>query len=410
MNIDCLSVGILVADHGCVPIDHAPAAGELVLTDGLSLSIGGCAANAAIDLARVGVKVGVVGSVGQDVFGQFIVETLEAGGVATSSVRRLTGVGTSGTLIVNVRGQDRRFVHTMGANARFTAADIPLERVRAAKVLYVGGYLLMPALVPEELAEAFRQARRWGVTTVLDVVLPGPGDHWGATGPRAPRDGFVSSEHPTKPRRSRVSPTPARKLRVSLRGGGRHRGHHLRRRRNSVGFRDRSPARRHLSCQLRRGTPAPEMPSTRVTSRGCWPAAIRAAASPGPVPWAPVACVRSVPAGKRLHPRRAGRLSCRTRTIGRKLVNSRRWQRPPGFSRAWARAGRNSTQTLYLLELPCVITLTSHFPPLYTACSCLEVPAKHPSAEFSTAPRRVRTTLTPLHTLNLSIGRIRRCS
>ncbi|HVU86523.1 MAG TPA: PfkB family carbohydrate kinase [Pirellulales bacterium] len=183
MSIDCLSVGILVADHGCAPIDHAPAAGELVLTEGLSLSIGGCAANAAIDLARVGVGVGVVGAVGQDVFGQFIVETLEAGGVETDSVRRPAGVGTSGTLIVNVRGQDRRFVHTMGANARFTAGDIPLERVRAAKVLYVGGYLLMPALAAEELAEVFRQARRWGVTTVLDIVLPGPGDHWAQLAP-----------------------------------------------------------------------------------------------------------------------------------------------------------------------------------------------------------------------------------
>ena len=71
----------------------------------------------------------------------------------------------------------------MGANAKFTAADIPLERVRAAKVLYVGGYLLMPALLPEELAEVFRQARRWGVTTVLDVVLPGPGDHWASLEP-----------------------------------------------------------------------------------------------------------------------------------------------------------------------------------------------------------------------------------
>jgi sugar/nucleoside kinase (ribokinase family) len=178
MSIDCLSVGILVADHGCAPIDHAPAAGELVLTDGLTLSIGGCASNAAMDLARVGVKVAVVGSVGHDVFGQFISETLTAAGVETSCLRQLTGVGTSGTLIVNVQGQDRRFVHTLGANARFTAADIPLEKVRAAKILYVGGYLLMPALLPEELAEVFRQARRWGVTTVLDIVLPGPGDHW----------------------------------------------------------------------------------------------------------------------------------------------------------------------------------------------------------------------------------------
>jgi sugar/nucleoside kinase (ribokinase family) len=183
MDIDCLSVGILVADHGCAPIEHVPAAGELILTDHLSLSIGGCASNAAVDLARVGVRVAVVGSVGRDVFGRYIVESLAESGVDISSVRELEGVGTSGTLIVNVRGQDRRFVHTVGANARFTAADIPLERVRAAKVLYVGGYLLMPALLPEELAEVFRQARRWGVTTVLDVVLPSPGDHWSRLAP-----------------------------------------------------------------------------------------------------------------------------------------------------------------------------------------------------------------------------------
>jgi sugar/nucleoside kinase (ribokinase family) len=183
MDIDCLSVGILVADHGCAPIEHVPAAGELILTDHLSLSIGGCASNAAVDLARVGVRVAVVGSVGRDVFGRYIVESLAESGVDISSVRELAGVGTSGTLIVNVRGQDRRFVHTVGANARFTAADIPLERVRAAKVLYVGGYLLMPALLPDELTEVFRQVRRWGVTTVLDVVLPGPGDHWSPLAP-----------------------------------------------------------------------------------------------------------------------------------------------------------------------------------------------------------------------------------
>jgi len=183
MDIDCLSVGILVADHLCAPIERVPAAGELILTDHLSLAIGGCASNAAVDLARVGVRVGVVGSVGRDVFGRYIVESLAAAGVDTRSVRELEGIGTSGTLIVNVRGEDRRFIHTVGANARFTAADIPLDRVRAAKILYVGGYLLMPALVPEELADLFRQARAVGVTTVLDVVLPGPGDHWARLAP-----------------------------------------------------------------------------------------------------------------------------------------------------------------------------------------------------------------------------------
>ncbi len=176
-GIDCLSVGILVADHLSDPIDRLPAAGQLVLCPRLPLSIGGCASNVAIDLARLGVRVGVVGCVGRDAFGRFILDTLSAADVDTRDIRQLADAETSGTLIINVRGEDRRFIHSVGANARLRAADIPLARVRQAKVLYVGGYLLMPALEGEPLATLFRQARAAGVKTVLDIVLPGPGDH-----------------------------------------------------------------------------------------------------------------------------------------------------------------------------------------------------------------------------------------
>jgi sugar/nucleoside kinase (ribokinase family) len=175
--LDCLSVGLLVADHLCAPITHLPRAGELVLSDCLSLNIGGCAANAAIDLTRVGVRVGVVGCVGNDPFGRFVIETLDHAGADTRSIRALDDVGTSGTLIINVLGEDRRFVHAIGANGRIAANNIPLERVREVKVLYVGGYLLMPALEGEALAGLFRQARAHGVITVVDVVVPGPGDY-----------------------------------------------------------------------------------------------------------------------------------------------------------------------------------------------------------------------------------------
>lgn len=174
----CLSAGILVADHLCAPIEKLPAAGELVLSDALPLAIGGCASNTAMDLARLGVDVGVVGCVGRDPFGRFIVETLQSQGIGTAGIREIEGVPTSGTLIVNVKGEDRRFIHTVGANAAFHAGDIPLDAVAGAKVLYVGGYLLMSGLRQESLLETFRQARRLGVKTVLDVVLPGPGDHW----------------------------------------------------------------------------------------------------------------------------------------------------------------------------------------------------------------------------------------
>jgi sugar/nucleoside kinase (ribokinase family) len=184
LTIDCLSAGILVADHLCAPISHLPRSGELVISARLPLAIGGCAANVAIDLTRVGVSTGVAGCVGRDPFGQFIIETLAAHGIDTAAIRRMEGVETSGSLIVNVVGEDRRFIHCPGANAVLQAADIPLEWIRRAKVFYVGGYLLMPALErPDGLATLFREARRAGVITVLDVVVPGAGDHWDKLAP-----------------------------------------------------------------------------------------------------------------------------------------------------------------------------------------------------------------------------------
>jgi sugar/nucleoside kinase (ribokinase family) len=176
--LDCLSAGIFVADHICSPISHVPRAGELLLADELPLAIGGCASNVAMNLARLGHRVGVAGCVGRDAFGRFVAETLQAAGVETSGLREAADVGTSGTLIINVRGEDRRFIHTVGANAAFRVSDLSLDEAADAKVFYVGGYLLMPHFDPRPLAELFRQLRARGVKTVLDVVLPGAGDHW----------------------------------------------------------------------------------------------------------------------------------------------------------------------------------------------------------------------------------------
>jgi sugar/nucleoside kinase (ribokinase family) len=170
---EVVCAGIVVADHLCVPVDHVPDAGELVMTDGMTLEIGGCASNAAVDLAKMDVSCTVCGCVGNDVFGRFVVDTLKARRVDTSGVRVVANDDTSQTLIVNVTGQDRRFIHCFGANARFQAADIRADLVTRAKVLYVGGYLLMPTLDQSGLAEVFRAARQHRVITVLDVAVPG---------------------------------------------------------------------------------------------------------------------------------------------------------------------------------------------------------------------------------------------
>jgi sugar/nucleoside kinase (ribokinase family) len=170
---DVLSAGIIVADYVCAPIPHIPGAGELVLTERILLTIGGCAANVAVDLAKMGVPASVVGRVGDDVAGRVVIDMLRQRGLDVSAVSQSAGVDTSQTLIVNVAGQDRRFIHTFGANAEFRASDIPLDRIERCKVLYLGGYLLMANVRQDELVPVFAAARSAGARTVLDVVTPG---------------------------------------------------------------------------------------------------------------------------------------------------------------------------------------------------------------------------------------------
>jgi sugar/nucleoside kinase (ribokinase family) len=174
---DVLCAGIIVADHVCTPISHLPAAGELVMAERMLLTIGGCAANAAVDLAKMGVCATVVGRVGADIFGRIVSDLLRASGVDVSGLKVCPGAETSQTLIVNVAGQDRRFIHTFGANAELSAADLPTQALPGYRVLYLGGYLVMPGLLQDELVPVFAAARQAGVQTVLDVVVPGPGDH-----------------------------------------------------------------------------------------------------------------------------------------------------------------------------------------------------------------------------------------
>lgn len=157
---DVLCAGIIVADHVSALIVRLPAAGELVLADKLVLTIGGCAANVAVDLVKQGVRAAVVGLVGADSFGIIVTDMLREAGVDVTLLGTSRRVGTSQTLIINVAGEDRRFIHSFGANGIFQTSSIPVEQARRCRVLYLGGYLLMEGVVAEELAPCSPRSAR----------------------------------------------------------------------------------------------------------------------------------------------------------------------------------------------------------------------------------------------------------
>jgi len=172
---DCLCAGIVVADIVCEPVAAFPPAGGLALTPGMTFTIGGCAANVAVDLAKLSLKVRLSGCVGNDLFGGAISEMLSAAGV---DCRGLTACSapTSATCVVNVRGEDRRFIHCIGSNALYDGTQITDADLKSSRMLYLGGYCLLPGLTPERVTALFQRARQAGVVRLLNVVLPVEGD------------------------------------------------------------------------------------------------------------------------------------------------------------------------------------------------------------------------------------------
>jgi sugar/nucleoside kinase (ribokinase family) len=105
-------------------------------------------------------------------------EALAAARVDTSLLIDTRQLPTSGTLVINVCGEDRRFIHAVGANAEYTGADLTAEVIESARVSYLGGFCLMPGLSGDCARRLFRTARQGGATTVLDVAIPDSRDWW----------------------------------------------------------------------------------------------------------------------------------------------------------------------------------------------------------------------------------------
>jgi sugar/nucleoside kinase (ribokinase family) len=164
--------GILVEDTICGPMPQCPPEGQLVAVDAMPTKAGGCAANVAIDLAKQGVRVEIIGCVGQDGAGAALKHALEEHGVDCRQLIFAGGVATSKTVILLVEGEDRRYVHFFGANRSFTVQQIPRDWVAGLKVFYLGGLCVMPGLRMAELSDLLQFCRSKGVVTVVDVVIP----------------------------------------------------------------------------------------------------------------------------------------------------------------------------------------------------------------------------------------------
>ncbi len=191
---EVVCLGILVADVWARPVDDWPERGRLGVVGETGIGLGGCAANTGISLARLGVSVGVQGCVGQDGFGDLVLDWLGRDGLEVGAIQRTPEAGTSTTLILIDSAGERTYIHCFGANGHIDAAALDMAAIRSARVLHLGGVLLMPGFDGEPQAQVLAEARAAGVTTCVDTAWDDTGRWMQAVGPLLPHtDLFLPS-------------------------------------------------------------------------------------------------------------------------------------------------------------------------------------------------------------------------
>ena len=127
---DVACIGIIVADAIGGTVDHVPGKGKLELVDSIRLYSGGCAANAAIDLAKIGLNVCIIGKIGNDGFGSFLKNELVKHNIGIEGLVIGENEATSASFVLVDSEGERSFLHCLGANAAFSEEDIDYEVIK----------------------------------------------------------------------------------------------------------------------------------------------------------------------------------------------------------------------------------------------------------------------------------------
>jgi len=191
--LDLLVVGDINPDVIVASPGLNPQFGQVEqLVDSASLVMGGSAAITAVGAARLGLRVGLCGVVGDDDLGQLMLVRLAEAGVDLEHIRVDVGTPTGMSVILN-RGDDRAVLTAAGTISTLSAEDLSVLPDRPARHVHAASFYLMSPEYRDALPGAFARFRAAGVTTSVDTNWD-PQERWDLSAVLAVTDVFLPNE------------------------------------------------------------------------------------------------------------------------------------------------------------------------------------------------------------------------
>lgn len=174
-EFDVIVIGELNVDLIMDELEGFPEQGKEKRANRMTLTLGSSSAIFASNISSLGTRVAFIGRVGNDKFGEIVLESLQKSQVDVSGIMVDEQVGTGVTVICNVL-PERAGTTYAGAMEALTIGDISEDDLNRAKHLHFSSYYLQTGM-QKDLGELFRKAQRLGLTTSFDMQWD-PREKW----------------------------------------------------------------------------------------------------------------------------------------------------------------------------------------------------------------------------------------
>jgi len=174
-KIDVVVVGELNVDIILNGIDGLPVIGKELMAKAMSVTLGSSSAIFAGNLSTLGSRVAFIGKIGNDIFANLVLESLQSRMVDTSRIIKSDDLSTGATIVM-AYDQDRANLTFPGAMDELRLEDIDFEFLAGARHMHFANCFMQPG-IRNDLVTLFRKAKELGLTTSLDTQWD-PEEKW----------------------------------------------------------------------------------------------------------------------------------------------------------------------------------------------------------------------------------------
>jgi sugar/nucleoside kinase (ribokinase family) len=175
-DLDLLVMGEINPDIVVAAVDPRPVFGQVErVVDAIRITIGSSSAIFAAGAARLGLRTGFFGTVGDDTFGRFMLTAMAERGIDVSACV-VDAARPTGASVILAGPHDRAILTAVGTIDALDVDAIPDGLLQRARHVHVGSYFFQRTS-RDRLPAFFRTAQEAGLTTSFDCNWD-PDDAW----------------------------------------------------------------------------------------------------------------------------------------------------------------------------------------------------------------------------------------